>query len=97
MKQPTTLAHRVRDEIHRAHTGCRRDHCPSAALWAEDVQEILDVAAVQARRCCELHGRTCEPPSELCCAWCSEQHHPDHTDGSLCSAPDVSGDGSVAR
>ena len=39
--------------------------------------------------CCDLHGRNCEPPSELCCGGCTEVQHPGHTDGSICSAPDV--------
>lgn len=40
---------------------------------------------------CDLHGRTCEPPSELCCENCTEARHPYHVDGSICSAPDLSG------
>lgn len=40
---------------------------------------------------CEFHGRTCEAPSELCCENCSESQHPNHLDGSACSAPDLSG------
>lgn len=28
--------------------------------------------------CCDLHGVTCEPPSELCCQHCTERNHPDH-------------------
>lgn len=41
--------------------------------------------------CCDLHGRNCEPPSELCCRECTEAAHPTHTDGSTCSNPDLSG------
>jgi hypothetical protein len=41
-------------------------------------------------RCCDFHSRTCEPPSELCCAECSECAHPAHADGSVCIAPDMS-------
>jgi len=49
--------------------------------------------------CCDLHGRNCEPPSELCCEQCTESHHngmttlaaPYHSDGTLCSNPDLSG------
>lgn len=26
-------------------------------------------------RCCDLHGRNCEPPSELCCYLCTEERH----------------------
>lgn len=93
----SALAHRIRDEIRRAHRDCHREHCPSAALWAEDIQEVLDIAFVQASACCDLHGRACEPPSELCCEACTEAAHPGHDDGSRCSSPNVSGDGSVVR
>lgn len=41
--------------------------------------------------CCDLHGRNCEPPSELCCGSCTEAAHPGHQDGSACSNPDLSG------
>ena len=48
--------------------------------------------------CCDLHGRNCEPPSELCCAGCTEAAHRMsdavrgfHADGSVCSNPDLSG------
>jgi len=34
--------------------------------------------------CCDLHSRTCEPPSELCCAECSEADHPRHPPGVPC-------------
>jgi hypothetical protein len=41
--------------------------------------------------CCDMHGRNCEPPSELCCRDCSEAAHDTfpirHADGSACSAP----------
>lgn len=40
--------------------------------------------------CCDLHGRNCEPPSELCCQHCTEASHPDHADGSACWSPDLS-------
>lgn len=40
--------------------------------------------------CCDLHGRNCEPPSELCCERCTEATHPAHADGSVCSNPDLS-------
>lgn len=40
--------------------------------------------------CCDLHGRNCEPPSELCCSACTESAHPQHADGSACSNPDLS-------
>jgi hypothetical protein len=42
--------------------------------------------------CCDLHGRHCEPPSELCCEGCTEAAHGYHLrDGSRCSNPDLSG------
>jgi hypothetical protein len=48
--------------------------------------------------CCDMHGRTCEPPSELCCDACTEAAHQmgDATlgvhlrDGTRCSNPDLS-------
>jgi hypothetical protein len=43
--------------------------------------------------CCDLHGRNREPPSELCCAGCTEVAHPAHADGSMCSSPDPTGFG----
>lgn len=58
--------------------------------------------------CCDIHGRNCEPPSELCCDLCTEFHHgmhadppkfnrtlSSHHDGSICSNPDLSRFGSV--
>jgi hypothetical protein len=43
-----------------------------------------------AKRCCDLHGRNCEPPSELCCEQCTEADHPWHTRMWPCSNPDFS-------
>lgn len=48
--------------------------------------------------CCDLHGRTCEPPSELCCNRCAEAAHQlgdaqtgyHMADGSVCANPDLS-------
>lgn len=34
--------------------------------------------------CCDSHTRTCEPPSELCCARCPEAAHPQHPTGIPC-------------
>lgn len=45
---------------------------------------------IRQHACCDLHGRNCEPPAELCCRWCTEATHPDHYDGTNCSAPDLS-------
>lgn len=47
--------------------------------------------------CCDLHGRNCAPPSDLCCWRCTEAGHVwapvPHSDGSVCSNPDLSGSG----
>ncbi|HEV2376223.1 MAG TPA: hypothetical protein VGS19_29140 [Streptosporangiaceae bacterium] len=40
--------------------------------------------------CCDLHGRNCEPPGDLCCGECTEANHPNHPRGERCSSPDVS-------
>lgn len=40
--------------------------------------------------CCDLHGRNCEPPSELCCENCTEADHPGHTRLVPRSSPDLS-------
>lgn len=38
--------------------------------------------------CCDLHNQHCEPPSELCCRYCTERAHDTfptpHADGSRC-------------
>ena len=55
------------------------------------------VRAVYAPRCCDSHGRLCEPPSDLCCGQCVEAGHRlfdgiqgQHTDGSVCVNPMLS-------
>jgi len=35
-------------------------------------------------KCCDLHNQHCEPPSELCCAGCSEASHPNHQPDERC-------------
>jgi hypothetical protein len=60
-------------------------------LTAEMVDVELIRAALARPACCDLHGRNCEPPSELCCSSCTEVAHPLHRDGSTCSNPDLSG------
>lgn len=52
--------------------------------------------------CCDLHGRNCEPPGDLCCESCTEARHGFWTDtsgrtwryghppGEQCSSPDPS-------
>jgi cell division septum initiation protein DivIVA len=52
--------------------------------------DALASQPVAPAQCCDLHGRNCEPPSELCCWSCTEAGHPEHRDGSTCSAPDLS-------
>lgn len=45
------LAHRIREVLRREHADCARGAEPSchlAELWAEDIQEILDLAAQDA-------------------------------------------------
>lgn len=56
---------------------------------AEFLKQFRHVAEAP-EPCCDLHGRICEPPSELCCKSCTEAAHPGHADGSACSAPDLS-------
>jgi hypothetical protein len=58
--------------------------------------------AADGDTCCDLHGRNCEPPSELCCCACTEARHAGwttpsgqrrhgHPPGEICSNPDLSG------
>lgn len=63
------------------------------------VDRAVETVLVPALRygdaaCCDLHGRNCEPPSELCCHNCTEASHDTwpirHADGTVCSAPDLS-------
>lgn len=42
------------------------------------------IAAVDAAPCCDMHNGHCEPPSELCCHWCTEVEHPVHRAGAPC-------------
>jgi hypothetical protein len=64
-----------------------------AVAWAEigrrDREQLRARLGAQAP-CCDIHGRNCEPPSELCCRFCTEAAHPEHLDSSTCSAPDLS-------
>jgi hypothetical protein len=53
----------------------------------DQLQAQIDAETAAARRagyCCPLHGRTCEPPSELCCEGCPEVYHPQHHEGAPC-------------
>lgn len=46
---------------------------PIPALEDDGAAKALGIV-----RCCDLHGVNCEPPSELCCRYCTERNHPDH-------------------
>lgn len=73
-----------------------RDELPTPyAQIGGYIYEIADRAAAEIEgrppatrayepQCCELHNANCEPPSELCCQWCSEAAHPDHPPGVVC-------------
>jgi hypothetical protein len=72
------------DQRAKVHRG---DLLRAAGLAPRDVEAQIaaeDAAAQAEGRCCHLHTRTCEPPSELCCERCTEARHPDHPDGELC-------------
>lgn len=43
--RPSPLAERIREHLREAHRDCG---CALGALWAEDIQEILDLAAQEA-------------------------------------------------
>jgi hypothetical protein len=93
----------VREEWGAEHDGCAHWGCwPSEAAARTWVAEHDGWRVLQRRtwvpvdgpaECCDLHGRHCEPPSELCCRLCTEHDHPAHRDGSVCSAPDLSAAG----
>lgn len=61
----------------------------------EEAQRAAEGDTVATEACCDLHGRNCEPPSELCCGSCTEAAHDTfpirHADGSTCAVPDLSG------
>lgn len=41
-RQPSELAHRIRNKLRAEHERCRNPGCALTFIWAEDVQEILD-------------------------------------------------------
>jgi hypothetical protein len=62
---------------------------------------VLALDRLTGNMCCDLHGRNCEPPSELCCEDCTEARHAGWTDvlgmtrrghphGEVCANPDLS-------
>jgi hypothetical protein len=76
------LARLIRVSLHDLSTGGHAyDQAMGRVLAAAD--EYADAP------CCDLHGRNCEPPSELCCERCTEARHPAHPRGQTCSAPDL--------
>jgi hypothetical protein len=70
-------------------------------LYPIRIQRLKDRLADLLRgdldRCCDLHGRNCEPPCELCCHDCTESDHPRHERTGPCSNPDLSGTGAQHR
>jgi hypothetical protein len=42
---PTALAHAIVDELRDRHGDCTSESCHLAQLWAEDVDEVLELAA----------------------------------------------------
>ena len=40
--------------------------------------------------CCDMHNVNCEPPSELCCEYCTERNHPNHNRMIPCVLAEVS-------
>jgi len=70
------------------------DRCPTGGhheLRAVSAGELARLMRDEDEsRCCDLHGRNCEPPSEICCDQCTEMAHPMHGDGTQCSNPDLS-------
>lgn len=44
-----------------------------------------ETVRIPRAECCRFHNATCEPPSELCCAACTEGRHPDHPRGEVCT------------
>lgn len=67
---------------------------PELARFGEEAVRRIGVALgvppelLGGPGCCDLHGRRCEP-GELCCDDCTEAAHPAHSDGSVCSSPDL--------
>jgi len=97
----------VDQALYAADSGQAGDWTMVAWILADKVRELqavvigLGAAFTDSAKaaCCDLHGRNCEPPSELCCEKCTESHHngmttpdaPYHSDGTPCSNPDLSG------
>lgn len=44
-REPSQTAYRIRDAVRAHHARCSAACCALAHIWAEDVQEILDLAS----------------------------------------------------
>lgn len=65
----TQLVVAAMDAVDRAlDAGRRLQPSDIVALTVDAVLAVLAALTVLAARCCNLHGRVCEPPSELCAA-----------------------------
>jgi hypothetical protein len=62
---------------------------------------VLTVDRLTGAMCCDMHGRNCEPPGDLCCWECTEARHGGWTDdrgvqrfghprGEVCASPELS-------
>lgn len=92
------LWQRLRNGQWRSTDGCR-SRVTGQGRWAAEPPEdrgpyvrvelvpvVCDpaVGVIGDQRCCDLHGRHCEPPGDLCCGDCTEGQHPWHAPGVRC-------------
>ena len=96
LKNGTVIGYRPHIDIRASDGSCAPWQPAQDALLADDWAGVVDES-----RCCDMHGRNCEPPSELCCEECTEARHAGWTDpkgvqrfghpaGEACSNPDLS-------
>jgi hypothetical protein len=96
----TEIRYRPHIDIRARDGSCSPWQPSQDALLAGDWAQVFD-----DDRCCDLHGRNCEPAGDLCCEDCTEARHGGwadakgvprfgHPRGEACSNPDLS-DGSV--
>jgi hypothetical protein len=77
--------------------------CPDAVVDDLEAAAVAYAASHAGTHppCCDLHGRNCEPPGDLCCENCTEARHVGwedskgvmryvHPAGETCSNPDLS-------
>jgi Protein of unknown function (DUF2829) len=97
----TVIGYRPHIDMRAGDGSCAPWQPSQDALLAGDWAEVPPEA-----RCCDFHGRNCEPPGDLCCENCTEARHGGwrdahgaqqfgHPAGEACSSPDLS-DGSAA-